>query len=359
VFRELARSRGGAIDLSKYAIANHEYAWIAQFVSGFQSLTAGYRGFKNKLGGEYISESGVFANDDFNGTADKIDNIYRFGISLGVLTRLFHAHLLLNRTPIGTAEISALAHVLGGQFGDLPPADYKDVMDDLRGNETSVLDALRLTFYSVGFVWMHEAFHTLIGHTDLARHRLNFSLDEMSLPPPGSHRDEVYQCLELGADGAAISNFTISAARDPTFGVQTPRKLTPSERAADVAISTFLSLAALEWQRSRLPRSTETRHPLPSRRFVSAKRLLATIERHGGLPTGAMANVERRAKHFQEAFRGSPVATLIDMVAGDRPISSFDADRLSYLIGLNKAELTFLNDTSFAPRVNPDLTPAA
>ena len=349
-FREFARRFGGEADLSELRSSGSPYRWIAEILDGLSSLIAHYEDDKNRLGRSYHACNGVFESMEINGAADRGPSKYVFGISFGAVLRLFHAHLILGRSDIGAAEQDFLRYLLSADPGEPEPEVAAKVLRFPISHETMIAVRDR-TFFSIGFVFMHEAFHTLLGHTDFACEAMGLTLDEINLDRDAGPNSALMQAMELDADGAAFSNFWLTLRQSPHFGVCRDPSPDPADRIAEAAMGGMLALIAIEARRAKIKDGRELTHPFPSRRVGSVVRLLATCERRGVLPKGVRAKLAAKARRYRDALAGQLVEPLLDVITGDRDIPGDDVDRLSRLIALHKEELALLEDASFAPRV--------
>lgn len=349
-FQKFANHFGGEADLSELRVPGSPFHWVVEILDGLRSLIDHYEGDRNRLGRTYHATSGIFESMEINGAADQGLNNYVFGISFGAVLRLFHAQLVLGRNEIGDVEKNFLSYLLGADPNESEPEYAEEVLGTYISPD-SLIGVRDRTFFSVGFVFMHEAFHTLLGHTDYVRQVNGLCMDELVLEREEAPNNVIMQAMELDADGAAFSNFWLTLRQSPRFGVCRDPNPDSSDRIAEATMAGMLALIALEMRRAKYTTSRELTHPFPSRRVASSVRLLATLERRGVLPKGVRGKLAEKARNYQKALYGQPVAPLFDVITGDRDVSPDDADRLSELIAIHRNELGLLDDASFALRV--------
>ncbi|MEM9395789.1 MAG: hypothetical protein AAGA38_18180 [Pseudomonadota bacterium] len=351
-FNHYASKYDGPADLNALMNPASDVKWLGDMVLGLQQISNSYQGDKNKRGDYYRASSGMFESMSFNGGASRSVDEYLFGITLGVPLRLTAACSLLACGDLSADQKRIFDYVTAADADPAEPADYEAVMAGLE-EPSKVALGRSMTFFSLAFVWMHEAFHTLIGHVDFASEVLGLSLDELNMEDPGGFSSDVLQALELDADGASLTNFCLTLVQTPKFGIVADGNLDPAHRVAQAAEGAIIALAILELRRERLGLRDEKSHPNPSRRFANLMGMLRSFERRGMLPKGTVENLSRRIAKWQAAFAGSSVEALLDIVIHPEKKIEADTKRLSDLIKLGKSELAIFEETSFAPRVRP------
>ncbi len=348
-FSEFARRFGGSIDPDS-VFAEPGLAWLGQILKGLSQLVSHYHGDRNKRGEPYRVNHGFFDRMEINGAADRSEKSLVFGVSLGAVLRLMHIHRLLVKPETARDHEAVLSYLMAAHPDEDEPENAAATLSSPLPPDCLPLWQDR-TFFSIGFVFMHEAFHTLIGHADYMRGRFAFGLDELELNRETGETRHLIQAMELEADGAAFSNFWLTLRQSPKFGICGQTNPDPADRIAEATLAGMMALLALEARRVRLKPRRETTHPFPSRRIVSVLRLLATFERRGGLPAGCLDRLAHKAAAIRPALETMPMVALFDLLTKDRTFNEEDRERLSDLIALYKKELTVFDDLSYAPRI--------
>ena len=348
-FADLARNFGGVADPGIFTQGGAETAWLGPILRGLESLVAQYDGDTNQRGDAYRAQFGLFDSMDINGAADRSLEGQLFGITLGACLRLqFALKLWLFEDTSETRK--TLDYLLSAHADASEPAGTAALLARaLRPDMVPVLQ--HRTFYAVGFVFMHEAFHTLVGHADFVRCELQLSIDELAMAQSSGGPDNLMQAIELEADGAAFSNFWFTLRQNPRFGVAMPGEVDLAERIGEATMAAMTALLAIEARRARLGRPGERTHPFPSRRITSILRLLMTYERRGVLPPGCRAQLGRKARALRSSVDGMAIAPLVDLIGQDREIDPDDAVRLGELIAFYREELSVFEQLSYAPRI--------
>ena len=349
-FNQYSAAYGGTADLQPLTEASSPVKWLGDMVLGLQQISNSYQGDKNARGQTYSATSGLFENMDFNGGASRSNAEYLFGITLGVPLRLTSACMLLSAGTLSQDEKTIFDYVVKASPGADEPPEFDAVMTAI-ADPQRIAFARSMTFFSLGFVWMHEAFHTLIGHVDFASEVLGLSLDDLNMEDPGGFESDVLQALELDADGAALTNFCLTLNQAPRFGVVADGNVDPAHRVAQAAEGAIIALSMLELRREQLGTTREGSHPNPSRRFANIMGMLRSFERRSLLPQGTLDALSRRIRWLQPAFSETSMGPLLEPIADPSKQIEDDVQRLSDLIRLGNAELTVFEQTSFAPRV--------
>ena len=257
-FNQYSAAYGGTADLQPLTEASSPVKWLGDMVLGLQQISNSYQGDKNARGQTYSATSGLFENMDFNGGASRSNAEYLFGITLGVPLRLTSACMLLSAGTLSQDEKTIFDYVVKASPGADEPPEFDAVMTAI-ADPQRIAFARSMTFFSLGFVWMHEAFHTLIGHVDFASEVLGLSLDELNMEDPGGFESDVLQALELDADGAALTNFCLTLNQAPRFGVVADGNVDPAHRVAQAAEGAIIALSMLELRREQLGTTREGR----------------------------------------------------------------------------------------------------
>lgn len=349
-FKTFAKRYGGVFDMHAFDHPSSPQRWTVEILIGPEALTRSYVGDRNGRGEAYAAESGLFENMDVNGAASRRSSGYLFGMTLGVPLRLANATLLSAHDEASEPRAKAIDYLLSAPPSAEDPEGFEAVIMEA-ADPQALAWSRSMTFFSVGFVWMHEAFHTLIGHVDFARDILGLDMDELSLTANNPFYHEVHQAMELDADGAALTNFSLTVVGRTRFGICADGNLDPPYRVAQAAEGAFIALAAIEGRRSALAHASETSHPWPSRRIASARGLLSTFERRGQLPKGTMVELARRIERLLPHIQNPQILSLLSVLTTHGKIAEGDAGRLSELIQLGRSELKVFEETPFAPRV--------
>lgn len=349
-FNQFSGAHGGTADLHPLTEASSPMKWLGDMLMGLQQISNSYQGDKNARGETYSVTSGVFENMNFNGGASRSKAEYLFGITLGVPLRLTSACMLLSAGNLSQDEKMIFDYVVKSSPEADEPPDFEATMAAI-ADPQRIASARSMTFFGLGFVWMHEAFHTLIGHVDFASEVLGLSLEELSMEHPRGFESDVLQALELDADGAALTNFCLTLKQSPRFGVVADGNVDPAHRVAQAAEGAIIALSILELQREQRGTATEGSHPNPSRRFANVMGMLRSFERRSLLPQGTLDALSLRIRRLQPAFSGTSMAPLLEPIADPSTRIEDDVQRLSDLIKLGNAELAIFEQTSFAPRV--------
>ena len=346
---KFAKRYGGEADLSGLT-DDPGATWLVDVIKGLGTLADSYQGDKNQRGETYRVEHGIFDSMEINGAAGRVAGALVFGISFGTILRLMNAQMVLLGPPPDERVAKTLDYLLSAAPDDTEPNGISSVLS-VPLTPSSRVQMQDRTFFSIGFVFLHEAVHTLIGHADFASQRLNLSLDELSLERESGTWSELIQAIELEADSAAFSNLWLTLKQSPRFGFCADQAPDPVDRIAEATIAGMTALLAIEGRRLKLNQDKEYHHPFPSRRISSILRLLSTYEQRGLLPKGVREAVAEKAKHQRPFFQDTPLARLVDVISGKTNHRPEDIARLSELIELYKSKLTQFEEMSYAPRV--------
>ncbi|MEM8671184.1 MAG: hypothetical protein AAGG48_26920 [Planctomycetota bacterium] len=349
-FDDFAEQYGGQCSIDEATQGTSGLGWLEEIWNGLISINQSYFGDKNSRGDSYRAQAGIFNSFEINGAADQGKYELYFGVTIGTILRLAYAQKILQVDRADKLGGPCMKHLLSGHADETPPDELPDsILETV--TSSSLAKVKDQAFFSIGFVFQHEAFHTLVGHAGYVRDQLNLGMDEVAFHRDATKRDELIQAMELEADGAAFTNFWLTLNQSPRFGYCEDPDPDPTSRIAEATMGCMIPILAIEARRGRLSKRTERRHPFPSRRVSLILRLLQTYERKGKLPSGTAAKLRELAAIARPKLVGIGVDGLLDLLAGDNSIDTDDKAKLNHLIKTYNDHLSVFEELSFAPRI--------